>query len=138
MQELLKEMPPYALPFKPLFQARVITLTLDVDEGVRLEARASFADKDLAADGETSVKTTLYVLRELLPMAGEQFLMEPEAGKQLQPLLRQMQEAVKNAAVHVEGTTVVVSAQAKIDPAVFAVLALQMRRMPKTYKARTT
>ncbi len=69
-RELLKDMPPEALPFKPLLQARYLALTLDLDEGIRMEGRVAYADKALTADGETSVKTALYVLRELLPRRG--------------------------------------------------------------------
>ncbi len=127
VQELLGQLPPQALPFKPLLQARCITLTLDLDDGLRLEGRAAYADKELAADGETSLKTTLYVLRELLPRAGEELFADPDSAKQLKPLFRQLQEALRTAAVRVEGTTVTVSAQAKIDPAAVAGLALQLR-----------
>ena len=127
-QQLLQSMPPEALPFKPLLQARFITLTLDVDDGIRLEGRATYADKDLAADGETSVKTALYVLRELLPRAAEEMLLDADAGKQLQPLVRQLQESLRAAAVHVEGTTVTASAPVKLDPAALAVTVLQVRR----------
>ena len=114
------------MPFKPLFQARCITLTLDLDDGMRLEGRVAYADKALAADGETSVKTTLYVLRELLPTAGEELACGPGVGEELQPLLRQLREALRTATVHVEGTMVTVSAQAKVDPAAVAGLALRL------------
>ncbi|HVS40482.1 MAG TPA: hypothetical protein VMS17_33300, partial [Gemmataceae bacterium] len=59
-QEILRQLPPEALPFKPLLMARSITLTFDCDGGLRVEGRAVYADKDQAADGETSAKTTLY------------------------------------------------------------------------------
>ncbi len=127
VQELLKDLPPQVLPFKPLLQARYLALTLDLDEGIRMEGRVAYADKALTADGETSVKTALYVLRELLPRAGEELLADPELAKKLQPLLHQLREALKAATVHVDGTTVIVSAQAKIDPAAVVGLALQVQ-----------
>ncbi len=135
-QELFKEMPQEALPFKPLFQARCITLTLDLDDGLQLEGRATYADKALAADGETSVKTTLYVLRELLPTAGEELVADPESAKQLQPLFRQLQEALRTATVRVEGTTVTVSAQAKVDPAAVAGMVLRLHGSADDIRSR--
>jgi hypothetical protein len=126
-QALLRGLPAELLAFKPLLQARCITLTFDLD-GARLEGRVDYADKALTADGETALKTALYVLRELLPRAAEQLDLDPEAAKELQPLLRPLQDALKGAVVRTEGATVTASAQAKIDPAVFALLALQVGR----------
>ena len=128
VQALLEKLPPEALPYKPLLQARLVTLTLDADEGLRLEGRVTYADKDLAADGETSLKTALYVLRELMPRTTEEMFPDPESAKDLKPLFKQLQEALRTAAVRAEGTTVTVSVQAKIDPAVFAAAALLVRR----------
>jgi hypothetical protein len=128
MQALLERLPPEALPYKPLLQARYIALTLDVDEGMKAEVRMAYTDKEQTTDGEAAAKTALYVLRQLLPQAMQQLSQDPELDKQLAPAMRQLEEALKTATVHSEGTTVTASAQSKLDLAVFAAMALQVRR----------
>ena len=60
----LAELPPEVLPYKPLLLAKTITLTLDLGKEAQLTARLDYADEAGARDGETALRTSLYVARE--------------------------------------------------------------------------
>jgi hypothetical protein len=128
MTEWLRQLPPFALPYKPLLQAHLGILVADLAEQSQLQLRLTFPNKDIAKDGETAVRTGLYVLRELLPQVTREMPMAPELARGLEPTLRAMQAALKNAEISNEGSVVTATARLRIDPAVFGTAALQMRR----------
>ena len=100
LEDWLRQLPPEALPYKPLFKARLATLVGDLDDELKLEVRVTFPDKDIARDGETSLRTLLYVLRELLPLAFEERGGHSEGPKQLVALLGQGADRVEDRESH--------------------------------------
>jgi hypothetical protein len=126
LDDLLRELPPAALPYKPLFQARLATLVGDLGDEAKVEVHLTFADKDAARDGEVSLRTALYVLRELLPRAFEEVGAPPEKSKPLATLLGQLQTALKTATVTQEGTSVSAAAHTEVEGAVVAALAQEL------------
>jgi hypothetical protein len=127
-KDWLSELPPEALPYKPLLQARSAILVLDLGAETKLEVRLACADEQQAKDGETAVRTALYVLRELLGRMPGELSLEPAESKPILALIKQLQEALQAAAVERKGTTVSATLRTKIDPAAVAAVSLQMQR----------
>jgi hypothetical protein len=127
-EELLRQVPPEMLPYKPLLQARVATLVGDLGDEVKVEVRFTFPNKELARDGEVSVRVGLYVLRELLPQGLEEIAPAATRPKQLQAFVEQVQTALKTATVGEHGAVVSASAHMKVEPSAVATLAVQLRQ----------
>lgn len=127
LKELLDELPPEALPYKPLFQARLITLTLDVGEETKVQARLTFADKNVMADAENSLRTALYVAREFIPRAAEEMVLEPEVEKKVLGLLGELRASLRATVIRQEGTALLAEASLKIDPVLVGEAVAQVR-----------
>src|SRR5206468_4981600 len=124
MEELFRRMPAEVLPFKPLLKARLAVLVAGLSEESTLQLRVTFPNKDIAKDGETALKTGLYVLRELLPRALGEMRPEPESSQQIMAILRKVQSALKAATVTNEGSVVSAAMSLEVDPAALGIVAL--------------
>ena len=93
------------LPYKPLLSARFGLLTLDIKKTYKLTAKIDFANKDEMDDGETALKSLLYVGRQLaviLPKHEHEF-------KGMKSLSVLAQKAIKEAKVARKDTTLTAS-----------------------------
>lgn len=89
------------LPYKPLLSAKFGLLTLDIKKTYTLTAKIDFANKAEMDDGETALKSLLYVGRQLaviLPKQEYEF-------KGMKPLSAPAQKAIKEAKVERKDTT---------------------------------
>jgi hypothetical protein len=126
--EVLDKIPAPLLPYKPLVLARSVVLTLDVGEQIRAEARLTYADAGQAEDGETAVRTSLYVARELAPRwLAETLGVAPSDRGDLPALVRPLQAALKRATVQRRETVVSASGQLKIDASTVASTVVALR-----------
>jgi hypothetical protein len=121
-----RNLPPEALPYKPLFQARRATLVGDLGDEAKVELRLSFPDKEIARDGETALRTALYVLRELLARAPEELGVAPEKARSVGAVLGRMQAALKAATVTRENAAVSAAARVDVEGSIVATLAQQL------------
>lgn len=124
---ILRQLPQESLPFKPLLQAHAATLTGDLGEDVKLEAQVSFPNADLAKDGEAALKTSLYVLRQMVPRTVSKMPFEPGAVKQVRTVLEQLTSALKAATVTNDDTRVHVAIRLAADPIPLSKVAVQLR-----------
>jgi hypothetical protein len=83
-RDILKRLPPAAAPLQPLLDAQAELLAIDLSQGLRLEWRVYFADRDRADQGERAVKVALEMARQGLVLA-EQKVQEQLAAT-AQPL----------------------------------------------------
>jgi hypothetical protein len=89
------------LPYKPLLGGSFGLVTLDIGKTNNLSAKIDFADRDAADDGETALKTLLYVIGQMariLPTHESEF-------RGLKPLSDPVRKAFKTAKVERKGTT---------------------------------
>lgn len=89
------------LPYKPLMAAKFGLLTLDIGKTHTMTAKIDFANKAGTDDGETALKSLLYVGRQLAVMLPKA---EREFGG-LKPLSVPVRKAFEEAKVEREGTT---------------------------------
>ncbi len=135
IEQMLHQLPPELLPFKPLLQARLATVFGDLGDEAKLQLLVSFPDKETAKDGETALKSGLYVLRELLPRALGEMRPEPENAKQIMAILKKVQSALKAATVANEGSVVSAAMSLEVDPAALGIVALQLRGSAEQIKS---
>ena len=91
----------FMLPYKPLLSAKFGLLTLDIKKTYKLTAKIDFADKGEMDDGETALKSILYVGRQLvviLPKHEHEF-------KGMKPLSVLAKKAFEEAKVERKDTT---------------------------------
>jgi hypothetical protein len=127
LDRLVKQMPLEFLPFKPLLLSKYATVTGDINEELKLDVRAAFLSDEAAKDGEVALKTGLYVIRELMPQAIEEMQLEPDGAKPIREIVGQVQAAMRNTIVAVDGAKVNAAMALKVDPASLGVVALQLR-----------
>jgi hypothetical protein len=103
-------------PFKPLFQARYGTLTMDVGHEMRAKVKLTFeSDKDAKA-ALTSASNGLNLARVGLERGVAELSKEKDLS-QFVALLKEVQESLKATKVEQEGKTLQASAQLKVDVA---------------------
>jgi hypothetical protein len=124
------------LPYKPLLSARFGLLTLDIGRTHTMSARIDFADKAGLDDGETALKSVLYVGRQLagmLPKADREF-----GG--LQPLSAPVRKAFEDARVERKGTalstTVTLTPEAGLAKKVRASIDEEAKKREKMFRGR--
>src|SRR5204863_5072997 len=103
--------PPGLVPYKPLVMMKSALLTLDVNKGYSATVKVVFAGKDATDDGETALKSALYVIRELvttLPKMEGNF-------RPLAPLSEPVEKALKAAKLSRKGNTLEVSASLTVS-----------------------
>ena len=79
LAELLDDLPPDLLPFKPILLAKSAALALDLGTETKARWLFTFADDETARDGETAVRAVLYVARELLGRLPQEMRMARES-----------------------------------------------------------
>jgi hypothetical protein len=103
---VLADLPPAALPYKPLLQAQSIALALDLGAESKLRWHFTFPDAAAAADGETAVRSALYVWRELLSRLPRELTTSPESARTLLPAIKEMQSGLRTATMERRGVSV--------------------------------
>ena len=89
------------LPYKPLMGAKFGLLTMDIGKTHTLAAKVLFADRDGTDDGETALKSLLYVASELARILPKH---EPEF-RGMTALSDPVRKVFKAAKVERKGTT---------------------------------
>jgi hypothetical protein len=105
--------------FKPLLKTRLVTLTVDLDDGLRGEARLDFADEKDAKQARASVLTGVTLGRVAFSQVTKQVSKEASDGgpglDRFAALLRQVDADLKGARVRQQESHVEVHAQVKTD-----------------------
>ena len=83
------------MPFKPLASAKFCLLTLDLGKAYTLTTKIGFANKRDLDDGETAVKSLLYVGRQMVAVLPKH---HPELMA-LQPLIDPLNKALEDAKI---------------------------------------
>lgn len=111
---LADRLPPDFKPLKPLLQAKIATLTVDLGDELRAAARATFATEADAKDGAAAVDDALDMARGAFVQAMKELNLQ-DAPK-ITALLKDVQAALRAAKAEQKGKTVEVEASLKIDP----------------------
>jgi hypothetical protein len=124
MADLLRELPPQALPYKPLFQCKAATLALRLGEdSAALTLRLGYARPEQTEDGSVALKTSLYVLRELLPRLWlDKVGLRKESAVEVVRALDRLLEAMKKTTIQVSGRTVEATATLPLEAATVGIL----------------
>jgi hypothetical protein len=108
-------------PFKPLLKAKLATLTVDPDEGLRGVLRLRFAEEKDAREAEPVAKAGLRLAGAALGQAVKQLQDVPDAARTV-ALLKQAGAAQEAAEVRQQGAQVEVSVHLKAGPRDAAVI----------------
>ncbi len=87
------------LPFMPLIRARSAVLTLDVGPEVKIGVRVHCRSAADAEDAETSLRSTLYVGRELLAGGLRETRIDLKGKSALADVFRRVEGSIRSAAV---------------------------------------
>ncbi len=109
------KLPPPLQPFKPLLKARLATLTVDLDEQLRADLKASFANETDATAGAAAVDDALDMARTGLAQMIAGLNQLTDAPKTT-AILKDVQTALRAAKAEQKGSTVEVTAAMKLDP----------------------
>src|SRR5262249_46515131 len=108
-------LPQQAEPFKPLFQAKVATVTLDVDgQGIHVQGQATFPGGDETQAGDKALKAAIDMARQLLP-GGIQQLSQQKDTASLVPIAKKVEEALQSITVERKGTELHAAVSIKAD-----------------------
>ena len=109
-----KETPPQAAPFLPLLKAESGVLTADLGKGLKAEGKLDFAGESDAKAGEKAVNAALDLARGGLVMGIQQIGKQKDMDRFV-ALLEEVQTGLRAAKVERNGSSVEVTAAAKID-----------------------
>src|SRR5262249_29955313 len=104
--EMMAELPPEALPYKPLLMAKSGAIALDFANVSKAQWHFTFADEDAARDGEMSARVLLYVARELVPVLGREMHISRQSSPKFYAFLDELQVSLKEAKVERRGVDV--------------------------------
>ena len=111
--------PPEMKPFNPLLKAKYVTVTVDLDEQLKADAKATFANEADAKDGTAAADAGLDLIRGGFVQWMKQFSRQFNAPKTA-ALLKDAQAVLGEVKAEQEGSTVEVAAALKIDPKAMA------------------
>jgi hypothetical protein len=112
VKEVQDKLPPQAEPFKPLLETQAATLVLDLGREVRGEVSLHFPSEKDAQAAEPAAKQGLDLARAGL----EQGIKETaEGGPKLTEVLKQVEAALKDAAVTRQGDRLEAGVTVKVD-----------------------
>jgi hypothetical protein len=119
MAEVLRELPAFMLPYKPLFQCRAGYLSVRLgEESAAVTLTLGYAKPEQTEDGVTALKTTLYVLREALPRLWlESVTLKKESALEVIRSLDRVVEGLKKATVQVNGRSIEATATLPLEAA---------------------
>ncbi len=127
-EQAVEQMPAVVLPYKPLVQARSVTLTLDLGMEIEVGAIFDYADEATARDGVLATRTALYVLREGLPLLlADSNLPVSEKGP-VASAVKKAQASLRAAKVERSKTVVQARASCKVDPVTLAGVIVELRK----------
>jgi hypothetical protein len=109
------KLPPQVEPLKPLLQAKIATLTVDLGPESRIEAVLTFPDSDSAKKGVAALKAGVGLARAGIAFGKIRATKEPA----LLGLLNLADSALKDAVVEQSDSTLTGVVKAKTDPATF-------------------
>jgi hypothetical protein len=130
LDDLLAESNGFLLPFKPLLTAKYSWWCFDLGPEAKVETRATYADEEDAKDGETAVKSLLYVLREGLQLAlvGE-LAVDLKKSPNLLSLIKSIQESFRKASVTRDGAVVRSEVRLKLEPKTLLAATEEMKKL---------
>ncbi len=132
LEQLLDDLPPESLPYRPLLEARSVIVTVDVSAVVRVDAELRYADEARAQDGLAAARTALYVGRHLARRG-----LGKELG--LAKVFPQVEQGLKGVTLQRETTTVQASLRLPLGAAQLAALLAVVREQAarlRAFKAR--
>jgi hypothetical protein len=115
------------LAFAPLAKAKSATLTLNVGTETTLAARMSFADAEAAKDGDTALRSALYVGREGLGMVLRELGLAKDKGPVVE-MFRRAQASLRRAKVERDEATVRATVRLKVEPARLARAVVELEK----------
>jgi Protein of unknown function (DUF1559) len=119
---------------RPLLKARLATLTVDLDDQVRVSGRVTFAKESDAQEGAAGLNDALDLARGGFVQAAKELTRDDDAPK-LAALLKDVQAALRAAKAEQKGTMVEVETSLKIDNgATTAALAEGVEKVQKAAK----
>jgi len=129
LNEILKDMPPHVLPFKPLMQCKAAVFALRLgDDTATATLSLGYNKADQVEDAQASLRVGLYVLREVLPRWWlEEVGLNKENAVEVVRSLDKMVEAIRKVEVRVAGRTVEATATLPTDAATVGVLLREMQ-----------
>ncbi len=129
MRELVKEMPPEALPYKPLLLNQAATLAVRLtDDTATVSLNLAYSGPEQVEDAQASLRIALYVLREVLPRWWmDEVGLEKETAVQVVRALDRVGEALRKTTISVNGQTVSATTTLPLEPELVGVL---LREMP--------
>src|SRR5262249_35768241 len=107
----------------PLLKASSVTLTLDLDEEIRLDVRGQFPDAAAARDAEQAVQDLLTQARTFMMQGRNELAKEPRENAALITLLKEADAALRGATVKLDGGRLQVGVRLKTETALPALLA---------------
>ncbi len=126
--EILDEIPPAALPYKPLLKAKSIAAALDLGEESKLKLQLVFDDEDAAKDGEVAARVGLYVLREALGRLPHEMRVSEEMAPKVTALVRDLQASLRAVALQRRGSVIDGSLSVKTDEATLKPVFAEMEK----------
>jgi hypothetical protein len=128
LAEMLKELPPEALPYKPLFQCKSATVAVKLgEEEAQVSLRLSYAKPEQAEDGVVAVKTLLYVLREALPRWWvAEIGLKKETAVEVVRAVDRLVASLRKTTVQVAGKNVEATLSLPLEPALVGLLLREM------------
>lgn len=128
LAEILKDVPPEVLPFKPLMQCKAAVFALRLgDDTATATLTLGYNKADQVEDAQASLRVGLYVLREVLPRWWLQEVgLKKENAVEVVRALDKVVEAIRKVEVRVAGRTVEATATLPTDAATVGVLLREM------------
>ncbi len=105
------------LPFMPLIRASAAVFTLDAGPELKVGVRVHCRSAEDAEDAETSLRSTLYVVRELLGAWMREVGIDLKGKGAMADVLRGVEGPLRGAVVERDKATVRVALSCKIGPA---------------------
>jgi Protein of unknown function (DUF1559) len=120
----LDHLPPDENPLQPFLKFRLAVLTVDLDDQLRVAAKATFANEADAKEGDAAVEDALDLARGAFVQLLKQLSDDADAPKTV-AFLKGVQAALRKIKVESKDAAVEVEASLKLDPKETAATALE-------------
>ncbi len=110
-------------PFKSLFRAKTMLVTLDVGAAAKVGIKLHYADEAHARRAEPVFKTLLQTASEYLAGSRKDLALHTDLATVIEPLLELAIQSLDKAEVKADGTTVVAQVEAEIGPTIAKAIA---------------
>jgi len=125
MQSIIEKegVPQELTPFKSLFRAKRVVITLDIVATAKVGVQLLFADETQARRAEPVFKTLLQTASEYLVEFRKDLAKQTDLVTVFEPLLELALKSLDKADVKADGSTVVAQAEAEIGPTITKAMA---------------